>query len=267
MRVKRTNSEELSDTLSSAINIPIISTLEIKQNIYTDGTFSFTSIDHTPKDEKYIETLNVNPQLEDEKIYKTKIIRNIAYQYNSSGKLLYSKSIGNMNFKQILDSIQVHIASQKDSSNSSQKVRAHTNLKLISAKNSGMRVIVQNENEIVLEKDLGYFQSSISKNIKSHVLKKVVMHFSPDMTRMSSQKTYEGTQLVQAIEIGYSSTNNEQFANSIFGVESTLLQNANIKYVKQKSLNLKYDGTPIVLNNNEIYQKNIINFKLNTIKN
>lgn len=265
MRMKRSVSSELNDTITSADEIPVSSCVEITQKIYSDGTFNYLSLDNTTDDMKFLEKLNVNLQPENEKVHKTEIKDNVVYLYNSEGKLLKSEKLGEMDFKPMLDSLQAYLATQSAvASNVPQLKRIKANRALSQAVNSGMKVIAQTESEIVLEMDMGVTKSTLPQRAKASYAKKAIMRFSPDMTRMYSQKIYEGGQLMQSLEIGFATDNKPQFSNTLKGFENQMLPSANVRFVKQKRLAVKPDGTPFIMNNGEIYTKNIVkyNFKI-----
>lgn len=129
-----------------------------------------------------------------------------------------------------------------------------------------MKVVSQSETEIVLEMEMGASSSSLAKRTKSSYSKKAVMRFSPDMTRMYSQKIYEGEQLIQSLEIGFATDDKPQFSNTIKGIENQMFPSANIKFIKQKKLVTKQDGTPFIQTNGEIYSTNTIKYNLTTKK-
>ena len=264
MRTQKIN-DVISEPIMSADEIPFTRLSESTQQIYTDGSFDYVLVDKTTNDMKFIETLNVNPQPENEKVYKTEIKDNTVYLYNSEGALLRTERTGSINFKPMLDSLQAYLASlPAPSTNTPQQVkRIKANKALAQATTYGMRVVNQTENEVVLEMDMGVTKSSIPQRAKSNFTKKAVMRFSPDMTRMYSQKIYEGAQLVQSVEIGFAKDDEPQFSNSLQGFQNQKLPSANIKFIKQKTLAAKPDGTPFIMNNGELYTKNIVkyNFK------
>jgi len=268
MRIRKAGSSQTNDTIKSAEEIPVTSAVELNQKIYTDGTFSTLSLDKTTEDMKFIEKLNVNLQPENEKVYKTEIKDNVMCLYNSKGELLKSENVAGMDFKPMLDSLQAYLATQATTTpNASQKLKALRVTKaLAKAVNSGMKVIRQNESEIILEMDMGIVKSDLPQRAKASFAKKAVMRFSPDMTRMYSQKIYEGEQLTQSVEIGFAAGNKPQFTNTLNGFENPMLPGSNITFIKQKRLVAKPDGTPYVMNNGEIYTKNIIKYNLTTKK-
>lgn len=268
MRTKKAGTSETNDTIKSAGEIPVTSAVELTQKIYTDGTFSSLTLDKTTEEMKFIEKLNVNRQPENEKVYKTEIIDNKMYLYNLKGELLKSEKIGEISYKPMLDSLQAYLATQSSAaSNAPQKLKSlRVNKALAQAMKSGMKVIRQTESEVILEMDMGVSQSTLPQRAKSNITKKAVMRFSPDMTRMYSQKIYEGEQLTQSIEIGFAAGNKPQFSNSLNGFENHLLQGSNVTFIKQKRLMAKPDGTPFIMNNGEIYKKNIIKYNLTTKK-
>jgi hypothetical protein len=268
MRMKKVGSSETNDTIKSADEIPVTSAVELTQKIYTDGTFSSLTLDKTTEDMKFIEKLNVNLQPENEKVSKTEIKDNVMYLYNSEGELLKSEKVGEMNFKPMLDSLQAYLATQSTTaSNAPQKLKGiRVNKALARAVNSGMKVISQNENEIIFEMDMGVTKSTLPQRAKANYSKKAVMRFSPAMTRMYSQKIYEGGQLTQSLEIGFAADNKPQFAKTLQGFENPMLPSTNVTFIKQKRLVAKPDGTPFIMNNGEIYTKNITKYNLTTKK-
>jgi len=268
MRMKKSGSSEVNDTIKSADEIPVTSLTELTQKIYIDGTFSSTLIDKTTDEMNNIENLNVNSQPENEKVHKTEIKDNVMYLYNSEGKLLKSEMIGDVNYKPMLDSLQAYLLGQDSNKSNAPKQRSSNkvNKSLSQAIKSGMKVVSQSETEIVLEMEMGAFSSSLAKRTKSSYSKKAVMRFSPDMTRMYSQKIYEGEQLIQSLEIGFATDDKPQFSNTIKGIENQMFPSANIKFIKQKKLLTKQDGTPFIQTNGEIYSTNTIKYNLTTKK-
>lgn len=264
MRIQKMKNDAANDTIKSSDEIPVTSSVEISQKIYMDGTFTCLSLDKTTEDMKFIEKLNVNLQPENEKVSKTEIKDNVMYLYNSEGKLLKSEKVGEMNFKPMLDSLQAYLATQQSTtaSNAPQKLRGTRAKALARAVNSGMKVIRQNENEIIFEMDMGVTKSALPQRAKANYTKKAVMRFSPDMNRMYSQKIYEGGQLIQSLEIGFAADNKPQFSNTLQGFVNQMLPSGNVTFIKQKRLVAKPDGTPFIMNNGEIYTKNIIKYNL-----
>ena len=122
-----------------------------------------------------------------------------------------------------------------------------------------MRLISQTDNEVVMEMTIENSKSTFPLKAKSTVVKKAVMHFSPDMTQMHVQKIYEGSQLVQSVEIEYAK-DQPQYANAASGVMKQMLPTANMKSIKYKSLSFKPDGSPYITNNIEEYSKNQVTF-------
>jgi hypothetical protein len=249
---------EQNDTIDNADEIPIITYENINQLIYSDGTFTFESIDVTPDDMKFIENMNVYLQPENEKIVKTVIKDNFAYLYNPNGDLIRKESIGNVNFKSMLDSLEnyMNTSSQGINGNGS-KIRA--NKALNKALAGGMKLVRQDANEIIMEMSIENSESTFPNRVKSSVIKKSVMRFSPDMKQMYSQKTFEGSQLIQSVEIEYAN-DQPQYSNAASGVIKEMLPTANIKLIKHKKLSFKQDGTPYIMNNFENYIKNQVTF-------
>ncbi len=265
MKMKKTGSSEVNDTITSADEIPVTSLVELTQKIFTDGSFNYLSLDKTTEEMKFIEKLNVNQQPENEKVNRTEIKDNTVYLYNSEGELLKTEKLGEINYKPMLDSLQAYLATQHSTASNAptQLKRIRVNKALAQAVNSGMKVIGQTENEIILEMDMGIAKSTLPQRAKASYTKKAVMRFSPDMTRMYSQKIFEGGQLTQSVEIGFATDNKPQFSNTLQSFENQMLPSANIKFIKQKRLASKPDGTPFIMNNGEIYTKNIIKYNFN----
>lgn len=261
MRIKKVGGSEENDTITSAEEIPVMTSSSISQNIYTDGSFSYVAQDVTTDDMLFIEKLNVNQQPENEKVAKTIIKDNVVSLYNSSGELLKSEKMDDLNLKPMLDTLQSYMA--ESTQNSPVKVRAQRSRAIMKAQASGMRLISESPTEVVFEIDMQNSNSGIAQKAKSTASKKAVMRFSPNMKRMYSSQTYEGKQLTESVEIEYATNEETLFSNSSTYLSSSILPDANIKVIKRKSLMLKPDGTPYIMNNKETYKKNQItyNFK------
>jgi len=209
---------------------------------------------------KLIESLNVNKQPENETVVKTEIVENVVYLYNSSGNVIKQQAIETTNFKPLLDSLKLYLSAKEDMGTQVQKVKANIAIRKAEAK--GMRVISQNNNEVIVEMNLGNQTSSLSSKINSNVNRKAMMSFSPDMVRMNYQKIYENNQLISQIKNTYIDEVNENFSNTISGYSADMLPIANLKSTFSKKLSFSQNGTPIVVNNIEIYKKNIVNYNL-----
>ncbi len=253
------------DVISSADEIPMVSLVELTQTIFTDGSFTYSSIDITPDELDFLENLHPTLLTPEERVYRTEIENNVLTLYSTTGNLVSSEYIGEVNFKPMLDSLVAFLASEPSKAGvSSNKTRQAAASKAIAnAAAYGMRVISQSQTEVVMEMDMDMGVPSLSNSWKAGSTQKAIMRFSHDLTRMFSQKIYEGDQLVQSLEIGFASESEPNFANSLSGFDSHLLPNANVKFVKQKRLAVKPDGTPIVMNFGEIYSKNIVKYHLN----
>lgn len=246
------------DTISIAEQIPVITCENITQEIYSDGTFAYESVDVTPQDLKFIENLNVNPRPEEERVVKTVVKDNFAYLYNSSGGLIRKESVGDISFKPMLDSLANYVETNPQGVKANVS-KVKSNIAINKALSSGMRLISQTDNEVVMEMTIENSKSTLPQKAKSTVVKKALMRFSPDMAQMHSQKIYEGSQLVQSVEIEYAN-DQPQYANAASGVMKQMLPTANMKSIKYKSLSFKPDGSPYITNNIEEYSKNQVTF-------
>ena len=262
MRMKKYGSNEQNDTIKSSEEIPVSSIVEINQKIYFDGSYMSVSTDKTTKDMNIFEQLNTNAQPENEKVAKTEIKNNVMYLYNPEGKLLKSEQLSAIDYKPMLDSLQQYLSTQQAGINKApqQQYELRAKRALAQAEKSGMKIVSRNNDEIILEVDMGVSSSSLAQRSKSNFSRKAVMRFSPDLSRMYSQKIYEGNQLIHSIEISFADESNRQFSNSVKGIENKILPTANIKFIKQKRLAEKPDGVPFVINSGELYSKNSIKY-------
>ena len=191
MRMRRAGASEGNDTITFADDIPVMSAEAITQKIYADGTVSLLSEDKTTEEMKFIETINVHPQPENERVAKTIIKDNKVCLYNSAGELLKTNPVPEMNMKPMLDSLKASMASPVQNTPAAQRAKRSAVLQKASA--SGMRLVSEGPTEVVMEMDMGTSSSSFSSKVKSMVSKKAVMRFSPDMNRMYSQKYTKGS--------------------------------------------------------------------------
>jgi hypothetical protein len=165
-----------------------------------------------------------------------------------------------MNQKPLLDSIQATMSHPIQNTPTAQRAKRSVAIQKASA--SGMRLVSENSSEIIMEMDMGTSKSCLPQRVKNIVSKKALMRFSPDMSRMYSQKIYEGEQLTQSVEMEYATKIDRQFSNTDPAATNALLPEANVKQIRRKTLMIKADGTPYILNNLENFQKNqvIYNF-------
>jgi hypothetical protein len=258
--MRRINTTDQPDTITHADEIPISRSEIVIEQIYSDGGYYYQSIDNTSPDKKLIETLNVNKQPENEKVVKTEIKDNVVSLYNPSGTVIKSQPINNMNLKPILDSLKHYLASQQNTLQKTPQIKSAMAMKKAMA--SGMKIIGQTADEIIVEKEMVNQQSLLPYKVKTMVTRRAVMSFTPDMTRMNYQKLYENGQLVNQISYTFADNTDENFKNAYSGVTNQLLPNANLKRVINKKLSFKTDGTPFVQNHIEIYRKNAIKYNL-----
>lgn len=258
--MRRINTADQPDTITHAEEIPICKSEIVKEVIYDDGGYFYQSIDNTSADKKLIETLNVNKQPENERVTKTEIKDNVVSLYNSSGTLIKSQPIDNMNLKPLLDSLRKYIASQKNTSMKIPYVKSDVAMRKVAA--CGMKVISKTANEIIVEKEITNQQSLLPYKVKTMVTRRTVMSYTTDMTRMNYQKLYENGQLINQISYTFDDNKDDNFRNEISGFSSQLLPNTNIKRVVSKKLSFMRDGTPFVQNHLEIYNKNIVSYNL-----
>lgn len=250
--------EENTDTTTNADDIPVMTAEASIQNIYVDGSYSYISQDKTTEDMRFIEELNLHPQPEKEKAVKTVVNNNTLYLYNSDGDLISNQVISEINFKPMLDSLKNYLAEQVSTSpsNTPQAVREKGNRMLRQAIAGGMKVISQNANEIILETNVEN-NSSVSKNkVNATAVRKMVIHYSPDMTRMYSQYIYIGNQLTNSIEIEYAKSTESYLSNKTKSLSISYFPSSNIKVKKQKTLMMRSNGTPYIQCNQETYKKN-----------
>ncbi len=263
--IKLSASEE-GDTIKSADEIPVYTSENINEKIYIDGAYKYQSLNTTPADSSIFNALNVEIQPAQEVVAKTVVKDGTTYLYNKNNEIIQTEQSGNINYSSMLDSIKSALASEKQNSSSAQGVKAMQSRRLTkaisSAKASGMQMVSQSSNEIIMEMNLGSTsESSLPQRVKSSVQKKAVMRFSSDMTRMMEQKIYENNQLVQSVAYEYQE-DNQSFAKKAPAVVRNLLPSSSVKGVTYKSLMLKNNGTPYILVRKENYKKNQVTINL-----
>ena len=222
--IKLSASEE-GDTIKSADEIPVYTSENINEKIYIDGAYKYQSLNTTPADSSIFNALNVEIQPAQEVVAKTVVKDGTTYLYNKNNEIIQTEQSGNINYSSMLDSIKSALASEKQNSSSAQGVKAMQSRRLTkaisSAKASGMQMVSQSSNEIIMEMNLGSTsESSLPQRVKSSVQKKAVMRFSSDMTRMMEQKIYENNQLVQSVAYEYQE-DNQSFAKKAPAVAPT----------------------------------------------
>jgi len=265
-RAMKVSASEEGDTIKSADEIPGYTSEEISQKIYMDGTYRYLNENTTPADSNAFNSLNVYTQPIEEIVSKTLIKDGKAFLYNGNNELIQTEDAGNMNYSAILDSIKSAIAAESNNGSSPQGVKAFQTRRLTKAlkgaQESGMRMISQTGDEIIMEMNLGTAsESSLPQRVKSSVQKKAVMRFSGDMTRMLEQKVYENRQLVQSVTYQYQE-DNQNFAKKAPASVRNLLPNSSVKAVTIKSLKVKNDGSPYVSVTKENYKKNQVTINL-----
>lgn len=248
------------DTITSADDLPISKTVCVKETIYDDGSLYYQTIDNSSPDGNIVVKLNVNEQPVDEMITTTEIKNNVVYLYNSSQQLLKSQPIDPINLKPLLDSVQLYIAAHQNSIPQAQLVkRENAALQKLSA--YGMKLVERRDNEIIVSMEIANQPSMLSAKMDIATNKKMLMSFSPDMSRMNYQKMYENDQLVNQTSFTYvDNSKNTNFRNEISGFSNELLPNMNVRQILNQKLSFKADGTPFIQTNVEIYKKNIVKY-------
>ncbi len=252
----RSATEDENDTIKNAEEIPIVRQEELSQKIFSDGSFEYITEDKTSEDMMFIENMSLTPQSESEKVSKTVIKDDVATLYNQQGDVIETQNVGSMNFKPLLDSLKLYLTAPEQ--RSSNAIEARKTFALNKALKSGMRLKSQSSNDVILEMDMGTSASILPTNkLRSAVSKKAIMRFSSDMSKMYSQKIYEGGQLVQSVEIEYA-TGSESNLRSVASDASisSLIPNTNIKLIKRKDLMFNDKGKPMIMNYIESYTKN-----------
>jgi len=260
IRFKSKRITELLDTITSADDLPISKTVCVKETIYDDGSLYYQTIDNSSPDGNIVVKLNVNEQPVDEMITTTEIKNNVVYLYNSSQQLLKSQPIDPINLKPLLDSVQLYIAAHQNSIPQAQLVkRENAALQKLSA--YGMKLVERRDNEIIVSMEIANQPSMLSAKMDIATNKKMLMSFSPDMSRMNYQKMYENDQLVNQTSFTYvDNSKNTNFRNEISGFSNELLPNMNVRQILNQKLSFKADGTPFIQTNVEIYKKNIVKY-------
>lgn len=266
LKAMKVSASEEGDTIKSADEIPVYTSEEINERIYIDGTYRYLSLNTTPADSSIFNLLNVEIQPSQEVVSKTVVKDGTVYLYNKNNEIIQTEQTGNINYSSMLDSIKSALASEKQNASSTQGVKAMQSRRLTkaisSAKASGMQMLSQNSNEIIMEMNLGTVsESSLPQRVKSSVQKKAVMRFSSDMTRMKEQKIYENNQLVQWVAYEYQE-DNQNFAKKAPAAVRNLLPNSSVKGITYKSLMLKNNGTPFIVVRKENYKKNQVTINL-----
>lgn len=266
IRTMRVAGSEEGDTIKNADEIPVYSSEDINQKIFVDGTYKYLNLNTTPADSNAFNHLNVQMQPASEIAGKTILTDGMAYLYNQSGELIQTEATGDVNYAAMLDSIRNAIAIADKSGTSPQSVKAmhdHRMAKAInSAKASGMRIISQTEDEIVMEINFNNASESfLPRRVKSPVQTRAVMRFSGDMTRMMEQKVYENEQLVQTATYQYRDED-EQFSLKAPAAVKSFFPNTTVKGITYKSLIIRSDGTPFIMVTTENFKKNQVSVNL-----
>jgi hypothetical protein len=266
MRTMQVAVTEDGDTIRNADEIPVYSSEDINQKIFVDGTYKYLNLNTTPADSNAFNDLNVYKQPVSEIVTKTILMDGVAYLYNQSGELIQTEATGDLNYTAMLDSIRNAIADADKSGTSPQGVKAMHDRRLAkainSAKASGMRIISETDDEIVMEMNFNNAgESTLPRRVKSPVQTRAVMRFSGDMTRMLEQKMYENEQLVQMSTYQYRD-DNEQFSLKAPAAVKSFFPNATVKGITYKSLKVRSDGTPYIMVTTENYKKNQVSVNL-----
>jgi hypothetical protein len=261
LRVKASDDE--GDTIKFADEVPVETNETYAQQVYTDGTMKIVNINTTSPEMEFSNQLSVNPIPAEEKAVKTVIENGVATLYNANGGVIQSESVGDLNVKPLLDSAQASINDQSASSQP-QNARSRVKSMIQKAQASGMKVISADDQYIVLEKQIGSFNESMTgMKVKSNVERKAVIKMSSDMTKVFSQNIYEGNQLVYSMENEYSTPSDTKRAcvtsNSAL---RNIIPTSGIKCVKQKSLMFRSNGSPYIQNMVETYKTNKISINL-----
>jgi hypothetical protein len=265
-KAMRTSTEQVSDTIKSADEIPTYTSENINQKIYTDGTYQYLSENTSPIDSNIFNALNVELQPAEEVVVKTIAKDGVVYLYNKNEEIIQKEQSGNINYGAMLDTIKNVLAAEKNNQTSGVNGKTMQSRRIAkamsSAKASGMRMISRSNKEVIMEMNLGSStQSVISQRKKSAVQKKAIMRFSGDLSRMLEQKIYEDNQLVESVQFEYQ-VDNQKFSKKATAAVRDILPTSSVKAITYKSLILKNNGTPHIMITKENYKKNQITINL-----
>lgn len=268
IRRKKVTASEGCDTIMNADEVPVFTSENINEKIYVDGTYLYESVNTTPADSNYFDSLNVETTPVKEKTAKTVIKDGTVYLFNSSNEVIQTEKTDEINYSSLLDSIRSAMAfeQQNEGSSSMQKAKAMPLKRLTkaiqSAQTAGMKLVSQNDDEVVMEMNLcSSTCSSLAKKVESSVQRRAVMKFSGDMTRMKEQKVYENNQLVQSVTYEFQD-DNDMFIKKAPSVLKDLLPNSSVKGITYKTLMYRNNETPFIVVNKESYKKNQVNYNL-----
>jgi hypothetical protein len=100
------------DVIDNADEVPMVSMFELAQTIFTDGSYTYSSLDRTPDEMNFLENLHSTQLSPSERAYRTEIVNNVLTLYSQTGEQMKSETIGEINFKPMLDSLRAYLASQ-----------------------------------------------------------------------------------------------------------------------------------------------------------
>jgi len=254
------------DTIKTADEIPFYTSEKINQKIYVDGSYRYLNLNTTPSDSNTFNDLNLHSQPVGEIVTKTILMDGVAYLYNSTGELIQTEVTESINYTALLDSIKSAIAEMKKSGSAQQGVKAMQDLRLnnaiSSAKASGMRMISQTDNEIIMEMNLGVMnETSLPQRANTPVQKLALSRFNGDMTRLLEQKIFEDNQLVQIVTYQYQK-DDQNFTKKAPAAIRNLFPDSNVREVHYKSLRIKSNGTPYIVVSKEKYKRNTLTISL-----
>ncbi len=272
LRVRKTVASSSGDTIKTADEVPVIHSETITKKIYEDGSSWYEAVNTSNGNDSPFTVLNFAQHAKEDDVGKIIIYDGIANTYNQKNELVGTEKVGDMNYTGMLDDMRVSMAEDQNNSGSPFRLKEIKSQRLAKAlqeaEKSGMRVVRQSEDEIVMEIDIELDMSlmnnpdvSLHQGEPAIAHRRVVMQFSGDLSQMKTQKIYENKQLVEMISYEYVD-NDPSTPRKAPGVISENIPASNIKSVDYRRLQFMEDGAPYVLVTQEKYIKNKININL-----
>jgi hypothetical protein len=101
-----------NDTIKCSDDIPEFTSESINQVVFADGTYRYESLNTTPPDSIYINTLNPSVLANQDEIAKTVIVNGVVSLFNADGTVLHTEP-DDTNFSSVLDSIKAAVATSE----------------------------------------------------------------------------------------------------------------------------------------------------------
>lgn len=244
------SSLEVSDTIFSYDEIPLIRESKSHTCILQDGTWQ-SSTDHlTPFETNIIFRLNENPPSEEYRISKTVVKEGHIKIYNHQGELIGEELYPVQDMREFLDTMKIYVQLNKKRMLDKAKNNAQMIRRIKKQSSESTKVSLLSNGHVQLEFTLEKCPVEIYGIAKTPGVLKSRTELSEDMTKTLKFELFQGEYLIQRKSFTYN--NNKTLCNFY----QNDVVNENPEIIESESLVLNSKGLPVLHHTKEYFERN-----------